>query len=221
MQNYSKILYQGYKQFILNVNGKKVPIPYRINIPPDEHPRRQGKSSPEDILAQLKQDAKEQGFDLDSASVEEVKKFMEQNKLGIDCSGFAYRLLDFLTFETKGKHLTDFGLPNVGRTNVNILTSDEYSKPINSVILVQPGDLIKVDSSQKIPHCMVVLEKQPNEIIYVHSSRYPQTEDGVHTAKIEVIDPKKPLRVQKWQEDFLIENWQGNLGDGVKRFKKI
>jgi len=125
--DHSQILYQAYEQFLLPVFNKKVPMPYRINIPPDEHPAKQGKSAPEVILKQLQEDARNQNFDLQKASMEETREFMRKNQLGIDCSGFAYRILDFLVQKIKGKSLEDFGFPHVGITNVNILTSDEFS----------------------------------------------------------------------------------------------
>lgn len=192
--NYSAILRKAYQQFILKIGDKKVPIPYRINIPPEEHPVRQGKSSPEDILNQLIWDAKDQNFDLTKSSVEEVREFMIKNKLGIDCSGFAYRMLDFLVHQTKGKHLTNFGFDNVGRTNVNALTSDQFSDPVLNFSQVKPGDIIKANSEKKIPHCMIVLEKTPQKIIYAHSTGKDK-QNGV------VIGETK------------------NLGDGVRRLK--
>ena len=116
--NYSQILWEEYSKFILSVYGKKVAIPYRINIPPDPHPKRQGKSSPQDILKQLKEDALTQSFDLKSASIEQIQQFMIQNKLGLDCSGFVYRMLDYLVLKVKGQELKDLIGSHVGNTNV-------------------------------------------------------------------------------------------------------
>ena len=130
MKNYSKILWQAYEQFMLPLGGKKVPCPYRMNDIGSLQkvgPAFQGKSSPEVLVETTKRLAKEQNFDLNRASVEEIRQFMSQNKLGIDCSGFIYRLLNHLVQKVKGKPLISFGLDHVGRTNVAKLTSDDYT----------------------------------------------------------------------------------------------
>ena len=206
--DHSQILYQAYEQFLLPVFNKKVPMPYRINIPPDEHPAKQGKRTPEVILKQLQEDARNQNFDLQKASMEETREFMRKNQLGIDCSGFAYRILDFLVQKIKGKSLEDFGFPHVGITNVNILTSDEFSVPIDNFTNAQPGDLIRLDSKavDGIPHCLVILD---SIITYAHSSRQTNP-DGVHTAQI---------KDEKFPDDLKMFRFKKEEGDGIRRLK--
>ncbi len=220
MQDYSKILWQAYEEFLLDLGGKKVPTPYRINIPPNEHPARQGKSSPEVILQQLKEDAKKEGLELSTASLEEIKQFMIKNNLGIDCSGFTYRILDHLIHNIKGKSLTDFGFPHVGRTNVKMLTSEEFTIPIEHLHDIRPGDLIKVRSSEKIPHCLIVLEVKPKQIIYAHSNE-DKLYYGIHQNQIIITDPKNSIEKQGWKENYLIDDWRPDLGDGVKRLRVL
>lgn len=198
--DYSDILYQGYKRFVLNVYGKQIHMPYRINIPPDPHPKRQGKSSPQDILKQLKQDALQQGFDLKPASIEETRQFMINNKLGIDCSGFAYRMLDYLLLKLQGKRLKSFLGSHVGNTDVRKLTSAALANRVE--IEIKPGDLIKIDSALPIPHCMVILNIQDGQVTYAHSSKSAQ---GVNL-------------VTKSLEE-ISQNWNTQAGDGIYRLK--
>lgn len=208
----SQILWNGYKRFILNVYGKQIPTPYRINIPPDPHPRRQGKSSPQDILKQLKIDALEQGFSLKSASVDQIHQFMIQNKLGIDCSGFAYRMLDYLFLKLCGKRLKSAIGSHVGNTNVQKLTSMELSEKIEDVLMVRPGDLVKLNSHKPIPHLFVVLESVKGIIKYVHSGN-----GGTGTSQVQAGE----FRVDSIQQDLPYYTFDQNTGDGFYRLKVL
>lgn len=213
MDKFSPILKRAYNQFILNIEGKKVSIPYRINIPPMKHPARQGKSAPEVILKQLYEDAKQQGFDLKQASVEEIRDFMKQNNLGLDCSGFVYRMLDFFVQEIKGKPLTELGFEHVGRTNVAILTDDNHSIKVDPKD-IQPGDIIKTNSEGDIDHILIVIGKNKNQVTYAHSSRetIPQ---GVHKGKFEIL----PQGQIKFIEDLRNITYNNKAGDGPRRLK--
>lgn len=218
--DYSKILWRAYETFLLPLGGKKVPTPYRINIPPLEHPARQGKSSPQTLVKQTKEDAKREGFDLKKATAFEIRTFMKRNNLGIDCSGFAYRLLNHLVSEVKGKNLEDFGLPHVGRTNVEKLTSEDFAVPIDELIEIKPGDLIRVGSSKKISHCLLVIEVKPDKVIYAHSNE-DTTLYGVHQGQIKITNPYISIEKQDWEEDYLIKDFRPDLGDGMKRLKAL
>lgn len=206
---------------MLPLGGKKVPTPYRrneIGSFQKPGPEFQGKSSPQVLTKTAQKLAKEQNYDLHQASVEEIRAFMKENKLGIDCSGFAYRILNYLVQKVKGKLLTGFGLPHVGRTNVAKLTSDEFTKPVHYIHQIQPGDIIKLNGGENIPHCMVVLEKNGKEITYAHSSSESK-QDGVNLGKIKVIDPQKPLSDQVWLEKFNHMEYNEKNGDGIRRLK--
>lgn len=229
MQDYPKILWEAYEQFLLPLGGKKIPTPYRRNEVGSFQkvgPQFQGKSSPKVLTETTKKLAKGNKFNLDQASKKEIISFMQNNKLGIDCSGFAYRALDHLTEKLKGKPLTAFGLPHVGRTNIAKLTSDKFSISINKIEEIHPGDMLKINSSQTIPHVMVILDVKQNrmrqslfsaKITYAHSSETK----GVHIGEIKIVDKSKSLNQQEWQEKYLLDNWSSDLGDGVKRLKVL
>lgn len=173
MNNYSKILHEAYEKFLLPIGGKIVPTPYRINDKGNFQklgPEFQGKSSPQVLTKTVKKLAQQQMFDLDKASIAEIRNFMRKNKLGIDCSGFTYRILNYLVQKVKGKPLTSFGLPHVGRCNVEKLTSSDYTRAVGDLSNSKPGDLIRLWNKHGGLHCLVVFENQKEAITYTQSS---------------------------------------------------
>lgn len=214
--DYAKVLNDAYQQFLLDLGGKKVPTPYRRNEFGNYQkigPEFQGKSSPEVLIKTTEKLAIEQKFDLNKASVEEIREFMRKNKLGIDCSGFAYRLLDELVKEVKGKPLTSFGLPHVGRTYLSTLVSEEFAVPVKSFNEAKPGDLIDLDNEAKtknrLLHGLVILSNENGKVIYAHSSSLT-IPDGAHTD--EIINGQFP-------EDLKIFSYNEGEGDGIYRLK--
>ena len=216
IKNFSKILLKAYNQFLLPLGGKKVSIPYRINIPPIEHPARQGKSAPGVILKQLYEDAKEQNFDLKKASTEEIREFMKKNNLGLDCSGFVYRMLDFLVQEVKGKSLTEAGFEHVGLTNVAILTDNIHSAKIG-LKDIKPGDMIKTNSTGDIDHLLIVIDRKKNQLTYAHSSR-ETTPSGVHLSGAKLVHSPDGII---FEEDLGNIAYNINAGDGPRRLKAL
>lgn len=212
-KDYSTILFAAYDKFMLPLGGKRVPTPYRRNEIGSYQklgPEFQGKSSPETLTKTTKRLAKEQGFNLDKATVEEIREFMRQNKLGIDCSGFVYRMLNYLVEKLSLGNLEKAtGLPHVGRTNVAKLTSDEFTVPITDFSLTQPGDMVKLDSGKEIHHCAVILDNQNNTITYAHSSEGTNP-SGVHQGIIEN---------KKLPPDLKIASFHPRYGDGIRRLK--
>lgn len=213
--DYSKILFQAYDQFLLPLGGEKVPTPYRKNEYGSYQklaPEFQGKSSPKTILEVTLKLAKEQHFDLEKSSIEEIREFMVSNKLGIDCSGFVYRMLDYSVQKLgMGNLIKAAGVEHVGRTNVAKLTSDEFSIPIAHFTNSQAGDIIRLNSSGDILHGVVVLDNQDGKIIYAHSSSSTNP-PGVH--KGEIIKGKLP-------QDLKVFSFHPESGDGVRRLKAL
>src|SRR5688572_2012122 len=84
------------KYFILQLGGKKVPCPYYINTKVVAGNLRvmSGKGTAEEIELETKIWAKVKGFDLETATVEDVRRFMTNMHIGVDCSGFVVNVLD-------------------------------------------------------------------------------------------------------------------------------
>lgn len=213
--DHSKILIEAYEKFLLPLGGKRVPTPYRrneIGSLQKISPEFQGKSSPEVLRETTERLAKEQGFDLNKASVEEIRNFMMKNKLGIDCSGFAYRVLNQLAEKTKKKPLTSFGFPHVGRANVAKLTDPKFTKEI-SLQEIKPGDLLKMNSAGDILHCLVITKREGNVVKYIHSSSVTKP-NGVHQS--EMIINNSGLT---FEEDLGDITYNPTAGDGLRRLK--
>lgn len=169
MKDYAKILQEAYNTFLLPLGGKIVPTPYRINIPYQKDRKKYGKSSPQTLIRHTKQFAKEQNFDLGKATAVEIRKFMIKNKLGIDCSGFVYHLLNYLLKKTGKGSLMDNGFPKASSTNVEILTNRKFTIPVDGFENVKPGDLIRLTNQYGGFHVFLVLDRN-GVITYAHSS---------------------------------------------------
>lgn len=211
MNDYSKILAEGYGQFILELGGKKAATPYRLNIPYQPDRSKYGKSDPQTLIADTIKAAREKTFDLDKASVEEIRLFMEESWLGIDCSGFVYHLLDYLLKKIGKGSMEAAGFSKASRTNVELLTSDEFSHTINGFGLAQPGDLISLNSAQTIPHVLIIINVADNILTYAHSSNRTKIR-GVHQGKI--ID-------SQLDEELQVYSYNTHQGDGIRRLKAL
>lgn len=209
--DYSKILDQAYQQFILSLGGKLVPTTYRINIPYQPDRRKYGKSAPAELTKITIEIAHEQNFDLNHASVEEIRRFMEKNLLGIDCSGFVYHLLDSLLKNIGKGGMEKIGFPKASKTNVSLLTSDKFSFQIEDFAQVRPGDLIKLNSQEEIPHLLIILSYQNGTVVYAHSSSLTKIK-GVHQ------DTIKNGRVPA---ELHVFSYKIPIGDGIRRLKAL
>lgn len=208
--DYSQILQQAYEQFLLPLGGKKVPTPYRINIPFQPDRKKYGKSDPQTLTKDVQEFAKEQDFDLNKASIEEIRAFMEGSWLGIDCSGFTYHLLNHFLKKIGKGGMEDIGFPKASNTNVEILTSDQFSIPI-TIDQAQPGDLIKLNSDGDGLHTVIIINRQDNRITYAHSSNMTKIK-GVH--QDEIVGDKFP-------EELSVYTYNTQKGDGGRRLKVL
>lgn len=205
-----------------------------------------GKGTPEEIIMEAKIWEKLKGIHFDQMSENEIKEFLKNRHIGIDCSGFIVHLLDYWCVETKGKHIwkylritkpgftswLKYKLRPVEQLGAEIITD---LKNCNTVELkdVRPMDLIRSKSRKSnADHIMMVLEVEKNEegtptkIKYVHSSPYFGEDNGVKFGDIEFTDLNKPLEEQNWLEvDSVgdkptLEGFKINTGDnGLRRLK--
>lgn len=152
-----------------------------------------------------------------------ITKFARRERIGIDCSGFAYRFLDKLIKLTPGGNRAlsmDKIFPQgINRTNVKKLTDSKYTRQVKKIEDINIGDFIRMMGGK---HVVIVLEKREDEIIYVHSSNKSEKQ-GVHLDKILLKDKNLPIENQIWLEktrkgkDFFKKYFHKNKGDGVKR----
>lgn len=155
-----------------------------------------------------------------------IAKFAKRERIGIDCSGFAYRVLDRLVkLKYSGCNLPDLDKIFVGgihKTNARTLASEKYAVQIKKIKDYRLGDMIRLWGGK---HIVVITKVSEKEILYAHSSSLSTKVQGVHTAIIHIIDPDKSLSEQKWSEktrigeDYGKKYFHPENGDGVFRLK--
>lgn len=208
----------------LPLGGKKIVCPYWIDNPKKlKHGPGGGKASPQEIVILTRLKAQEKGIDLAKLSEREIVLFMKKNKVGVDCSGFAFWMLNALDLEKGGNGIAD-DIPNCRgkyikvRASTKMLTDGGVSFFVKKINEIKPGDMIRLRGGH---HLAVVLEIEKDKdgntrkIVYAHSSSPVFTVvSGVHQESIIIKDSEKSLQEQDWAENL---NFQD--GDGVKRLK--
>ena len=215
----------------LPLGGKEIVCPYWMNnLKKGIFGPFGGKGTPEQIVEATKNEAKAADLSLREMTAEEILNFMKERKIGVDCSGFVFWMLDSLEREKGGRGLEQDFYPNQTlaptKANVATLTEPQFvlSIKLNDV---KVGDIIRLDKGR---HVAIVIEvirevktKQVKEIVYAHSSARTKM-SGVHAARILIIDSQKELEAQKWCEESKRGGSYGSYlfpqeGDGLKRLK--
>lgn len=153
-----------------------------------------GKGTPQEIVEEAEISALHMRLDIQNMSADKLKEFLIKEDIGIDCSGFAYHILDALAHERRGKSIKRFAKSNrkglVGsflarlrpaeNMGVASLANDRNStliKPTNS----RPGDIIVFLGTGRdglYNHVMVITAVKDNTISYAHSYSWPT--DGLY-----------------------------------------
>ncbi len=184
-----------------------------------------GKGSPSDIREEVELLALREKLPLTLVDKEAFKKLLVDNHIGIDCSGFAYHVLNTESGERKKGSLRShlkFPLARGIRGFIAKMRPAEnagvttFASDINSVIVpirdIRCGDYITMthpDSERAYDHIVLVhaIEKDssgiPKKILYSHSIAWPSDGrygHGVRQGLIEISDIKAPIQNQLWNE---------------------
>lgn len=184
-----------------------------------------GKGSPKDIYEELKHIFLKNKVDTKLLTSESLKKIMVENNIGIDCSGFAYYVLNEeslsrkkgsldrrLNFIRANNILTRFIAKFKPQTNVDVLTlADNRNSKIISIKDAQVGDIITMVGGAEggeRNHILIInqIEYQnfiPVTLHYVHAIAWPTDGEyghGIHEGKIELTNLEKKLTEQRWIE---------------------
>lgn len=215
----------------MKIVGLVIQCPYWINRLKDGkvilRGYANGKGSSREIREELIKRLNNLSVDLKfELTPESLRKFARRERIGIDCSGLVYRVLDELLLlgygNTNKKNLDQVFSGGINKTNVKRLTSPEYSREIIDIQEYKLGDLIKLWGGK---HVAIILTNNPEEITYIHSSSLSTKIQGVHTSKIRIIDVTKLLKDQYWIEltrngkNFGKKYFSSEKGDGVFRLK--
>ena len=185
-----------------------------------------GKGSPQDIFEETQALLIKQHVPASSLGSESLKKILADSDIGIDCSGFAYYVLNAESAELgKGpldKHISFVNCHGLlGRMraafrpaeNCDVATlADDANSRIIPLAEAAPGDIITmVDGPEgdERDHILIIhhVDYQNFTAIklgYSHAVAYP--EDGIYgtgvkQGTIEFTDSSKPLTEQEWSEN--------------------
>lgn len=152
---------------------------------------------------------------------EYIRKLAKRERIGIDCSGLVYRILDDL-LRAKNISLSRVFPLGITKTNARLLTSDKFSISITKSQYIRPADLIRMMGGK---HVLLVIGNDGEYIEYIHTSEKSTKEKGVHLNKIKITKPNQDLDSQLWLEEtslgqnFGKKYFDPRIGDGVKRLK--
>lgn len=234
-----KSVLEGY--LCLELGGKCVPCVYRKERSPSIKEklfgyRFGGKGTPDEIMGLVKETAVKAGFDLKSATIDEIRKFMRRKRIGVDCSGFVYNLLkafaedkgiddlDNKLVRTPSWNPLSFLRRTAYQINADYLTRAENSVPIRVVKNIQPADMVRMEDGK---HVLIMLANTGRRLIYAHSSHQHTKGKGVHLGEIKVLKKDLGLDVQQWKEqtndgrNFGKVWFDPKKGDGAFRLKLL
>lgn len=205
----------------LPIGGKNISCPYFNNARIKARGGLRvftGKGSMADILEEISILEKKQRIDLSALTEEELKRFLVDNNIGIDCSGFVYHVLDNELRAQHKKKLSSqlsFNLQQnffrrilsrlraVQNTNVLTLAQEENSSPVK-LREIKPGDMIiMLKAGQKNDRDHVLLVDKVN-----YNRAY------CHAGDMENVEPQSINYVHSfaWSKD-------GKYNHGVKQGK--
>jgi len=188
-----------------------------------------GKGSPKDIFEEMESILTKDHIKPEQISDETLKKILTDQNIGIDCSGFAYYILNALS-EDSGKGSLDKHLSFVNCTSiigkircslrpiencdVSTLSNDKNSHIVQNDD-IKPGDLITMNNSsndafdRERDHILIIHQVDyqnfvPFKLYYTHAVAYP--EDGIYgtgikQGTIDMLSVGKPITEAEWIED--------------------
>ena len=184
-----------------------------------------GKGSPEDIVEEATIFGLKEKVDMGSISADQMRKFLIDHNIGIDCSGLVYYVLDselkaqkksslkkFLFFPQSENPIRKFltNLRPVENTGVKTLHDPKNCKTI-ALENVQPGDYITMIGTGRdhdLNHILLIHEveyqnSKPKTLSYTHSLAWSSDgkyNHGVRQGKIHIKNSSQSLLDQSWKE---------------------
>lgn len=214
------------------IGNANCPIPYFNNRNlglKGQMRARVGKGSPKDIFDELQDIFILEKIDSKTLDSTSLQKILVEKNIGIDCSGFAYYVLNAES-EARGKGTLDKHLSfpfssgimgkiraklrPVENVGVATLAHNDNSKVLN-ITQAEPGDMITMlgpeNESRGDPqrnHILIIHQVEyqnfmPTTLHYSHSISWPSDGEyshGVRQGKIEITNPIVPLTDQRWIE---------------------
>lgn len=150
-----------------------------------------------------------------------IKKFLIDNGLGVDCSGFVSHILRAHYLETRKIDLVDkfFFVPikdyfryficwlrPIENMSVKRYASNKNTNKIENIKDILPGDLliiIETGPKKNRNHIILITESNEQSIKYVHSRTWSMEgkyDHGVARGEIRIINPGGNILDQEWVE---------------------
>jgi len=234
----------------LNIGGKNVRCPYFINTYRKKDLRVMvGKGDPDEIETEIKLWAKIKNFNLNCKDISQIREFMINIGIGIDCSGFVVHVLN-MYFKSLGsksiwryfKLPREYGLfLKIGyllrpaeKLGAEIITNQDNCHKINKIRDIKVLDLIRSKSKvQNGHHVMIVtdlkfkdIDNKLEYIEYAHSTPHFGDKNGVKYGRIKIKNEDLGLEDQIWEETDeegnspTLEGYLKNVEDnGIRRPK--
>lgn len=155
---------------------------------------------------------------------EDIQKIAKRNRIGIDCSGLVYRIMDSalrIVNDVKIPTLDEVFEKGIYKTNADTLTGDVYTFSIQSAGDSRPGDFIRLMGGK---HIALVTAVTGSQIEYIHSAKTTKI-PGVHKGKIRIVNRNSDLNENVWEEMAANGNNYGKStcqplqGDGIRRLR--
>ncbi|MBI2990411.1 MAG: hypothetical protein HYY51_04495 [Candidatus Magasanikbacteria bacterium] len=199
-----------------------------------------GKGSPQEIIEEAELLALQKNIPLEEFKPEQIKQFLVENGLGVDCSGFAYHVLEAESV-ARGKAklkkqirlassinpLRNLikNLRHLENTNVETLADSKNSVEI-LLSEIRPGDMIvilKSGTDQMRDHIAIISSVEyadglPISLEYVHAQRWSTDglyQHGARRGIIKIQDLTQNLLKQTWIEQGL----SGDKNETLRRAK--
>lgn len=148
-----------------------------------------GKGSPQEIVEEAEIIALREKVPVKTLDTTMLKKFLVDKGIGIDCSGFAYHILDaesrarnskplkaYLSFKLNFLRRLLARLRTAEQVSVSVLTDGANSAPVD-IRDAEAGDIITL-MNPLYNHVLVIESVKGNMINYVHSYAWP--DEGVY-----------------------------------------
>lgn len=185
-----------------------------------------GKGTAKEIETELTILAQRDGINLQTMDEDMIRMFMQKHNIGIDCSGYAYYILQSeITEKTNTSlrkmlsfpHITNPlrklipKLRTIENTNVKTFAHEKNSVSVE-LTEVQPADVITIlggGRNNQWNHILVVTDVRYSdqniiqELTYTHSYQWStdgQYHHGVRHGTIQITDPTKSILNQIWTE---------------------
>jgi len=177
-----------------------------------------GKGTPDEIIEEVDIMAKKKNVDLKKLNSEEIKKFLMDNNIGIECSGFVSNVLLEHYKEKQINFFKKIHIPtkNIWRKiiskmrpveNINVLTyfNNKNTTEIKNLNDIKSGDLIILLETKILDrnHIILIIDKNNDKIEYVHATRWiseGKYNHGVRRGEIKITDKNKGILEQTWIE---------------------